>query len=76
MFAMIRTGRRTQRVRYHVVTYSATGTSAQVVAVVTRGIFAYPFSPTSSHPQMSFRVPTERVPVVSKEVLELLCHET
>ena len=26
--------------------------------------------------QLSFRVPTERVPVVSKEVLEIQCHKT
>lgn len=76
IFVMIHTVRRTQRVRYPVVTYSATGTSARVPTVVTRAIFAYPFPPASSHPQMPFRVPTERVPVVSKKVLELLCHET
>ena len=32
--------------------------------------------PRVPHPQMPFRMPTERVPVVSKEVLEFLCHET
>ena len=73
---MIHTVKGTQRARYPVVTYSATGAPTQVVLVETRGTPAHPLSPTSSHPQMYFRVPTARVPVVPKEVLELPCHET
>ena len=43
IFAMIRTVRITQRARYPVVTYSATGTPVRAAPVETRGIFTHPF---------------------------------
>jgi hypothetical protein len=67
---------KTQQARSLVATYSATGASTQVALVETRGVFAHPFSPASSHPQVYFCVSTKRVPIVSEEVLEFQCHET
>lgn len=76
IFVSKHTVRKTQRARSLVATYFATGASTQVVLVETRGVFAHPFSPASSHPQVYFCVSTKRVPIVSEEVLEFQCHET